>query len=481
MYSQAEKPKENKSSVVANAVSQRQNSSENTFQFVDNRPEAIQMRKLQEKANNSPQVTQLRAFQSRALANSVAQKKSNGKQGFGFEDNRPEMIAQRKLQEMANIHSSQQQQPIQKKENNTGLPDNLKSGIENLSGYSMDDVKVHYNSNKPAQLQAYAYAQGTDIHLGSGQEKHLPHEAWHVVQQKQGKVKPTMQMKGGVNVNDDAGLEKEADVMGAKSIQSKSTGKIKVSPTISSPIIQRSVDSDLEESKGFIESTMLYQGTTNEKVSNYATNIKTVNDLGTEEYMTLAGLMSKGLKIWAQNYYNKSQAYLYEGQKANDFTNPGVNPSTFAILGSDTDLNADMEVHTKYFNHEDGSERGWSGGIAHELKASTSENYGAVYSLVQAGLDQLKKRENQMNMYGEAFQKLLLTVHNDDPQNVYPFTNNMVMTKYGGNINIITKADWNYRLKDLLTDSIATKGITTLIEIRMEHNGTRYATATFNG
>ena len=115
---------------------------------------------------------------------------------------------------------------IQKQENNTGLPDNLKSGIENLSGYSMDDVKVHYNSDKPASLQAHAYAQGTEIHIASGQEKHLPHEAWHVVQQKQGRVKPTRQMsqpsgdpvfagKGGLNVNEDAVLEKEADVMGA--------------------------------------------------------------------------------------------------------------------------------------------------------------------------------------------------------------------------------------------------------------------------
>ena len=104
------------------------------------------------------------------------------------------------------------------KPNNTGLPDNLKSGIENMSGYSMDDVKVHYNSDKPAQLQAHAYAQGTEIHIAPGQEKHLPHEAWHVVQQKQGRVKPTMQMKGSVPVNDDAGLEKEADVMGAKAM-----------------------------------------------------------------------------------------------------------------------------------------------------------------------------------------------------------------------------------------------------------------------
>ncbi|MFH6990859.1 DUF4157 domain-containing protein [Flavobacterium sp. FlaQc-48] len=105
---------------------------------------------------------------------------------------------------------------LQKKANNTGLPDHLKSGIENLSGHSMDDVKVHYNSSKPAQLQAHAYAQGTDIHIASGQEKHLPHEAWHVVQQKQGRVRPTLQMKGKVNVNDDKGLENEADLMGAK-------------------------------------------------------------------------------------------------------------------------------------------------------------------------------------------------------------------------------------------------------------------------
>ena len=108
--------------------------------------------------------------------------------------------------------------PIQRKENTTGMPDNLKSGVESLSGIDMSDVKVHYNSSQPAQLNAHAYAQGNQIHLASGQEKHLPHEAWHVVQQKQGRVKPTMQMKGKVNINDDTGLEKEADVMGSKAI-----------------------------------------------------------------------------------------------------------------------------------------------------------------------------------------------------------------------------------------------------------------------
>lgn len=108
---------------------------------------------------------------------------------------------------------------VQREKNNTGLPNNLKSGVEKLSGVSLNDVKVHYNSAKPATLQAHAYAQGTDIHVAPGQEKHLPHEAWHTAQQKQGRVKPTVQMKQGVPVNDDAGLESEADQMGAKALE----------------------------------------------------------------------------------------------------------------------------------------------------------------------------------------------------------------------------------------------------------------------
>ena len=147
-------------------------------------------------------------------------KKGNPSDQASISGNNASMIKKEaaQLQHIADDHI-EKTHPVQKKANNTGLPDKLKSGIENLSGYSMDDVKVHRNSSKPAQLQAHAYAQGNQIHLASGQEKHLPHEAWHVVQQKQGRVKPTLQMKGKVAINDDAGLEKEADVMGAKALQ----------------------------------------------------------------------------------------------------------------------------------------------------------------------------------------------------------------------------------------------------------------------
>lgn len=197
MKTYADKSRGSKSQSVVNDLSQTQSSQKSTFQFVDNRPESVAQIKRQEMADNSSPVSQLRAFQNMA-------------------NNSPQAQQTAQLQAMTDNHSMRQQHPIQNKENNTGLPDNLKSGIENLSGYSMDDVKVHYSSDKPAQLQAHAYTQGTDIHLASGQEKHLPHETWHVVQQKQGRVNPTMQMKGVVNINDDAGLEREADVMGEK-------------------------------------------------------------------------------------------------------------------------------------------------------------------------------------------------------------------------------------------------------------------------
>jgi hypothetical protein len=96
--------------------------------------------------------------------------------------------------------------------NRTGLPERLKKSAEALSGVSLDDVRVHPNSPKPARFGAHAFAQGSDIHLASGQERHLPHELWHVVQQKQGRVRPLMQMKGAA-VDPSAHLETEADVM----------------------------------------------------------------------------------------------------------------------------------------------------------------------------------------------------------------------------------------------------------------------------
>lgn len=155
-------------------------------------------------------------------------------------------LLQGKFEDTTQLQDGQNSPSGDRGVNNTGLPDTLKSGIENLSGYSMDDVHVHYNSDKPAQLHALAYTQGTDIHVAPGQEKHLPHEAWHVVQQKQGRVHPTTQLQG-VNINDNEGLEREADVKGVNALQMKITRQSQYNQSNhSSTIIQRMVGFEFE-------------------------------------------------------------------------------------------------------------------------------------------------------------------------------------------------------------------------------------------
>lgn len=242
--------------------------------LADNRPEAVAQRKLAEMMNNSPRVLQLRAL-SEDIHNSprmvVQRHKLNALFGGAVRPQGDEVVsaellppqreenpsstglpnqlksgvespsaAQQRMEAIVDtsprtseieVQATSRQRPqaqpagTQSASSNrsspAGLPDDLKSGIESLSGISMDHVKVHYNSSQPKQLNAHAYAQGTDIHLAPGQERHLSHEAWHIVQQAQGRVRPTMQMNHGVLVNNDERLEREADVIGAKAAQVK--------------------------------------------------------------------------------------------------------------------------------------------------------------------------------------------------------------------------------------------------------------------
>ena len=106
---------------------------------------------------------------------------------------------------------------IQKKRqvpNHTGIPDRLKEGAEAVSGFSFDDVRIHYSSNKPKELFAHAYTQGSHVYIAPGQESSLSHELGHVIQQKQGRVRPTFYL-GRAAINDDQRLEREADRLGS--------------------------------------------------------------------------------------------------------------------------------------------------------------------------------------------------------------------------------------------------------------------------
>jgi hypothetical protein len=146
----------------------------------DNSPEGIQMRGYQEKVDNRPEALEMQAYQEKINSNDGASSP--------------------------------------KKKNTTGIPDNIKGGIEKLSGISLDDVKVFYNSSKPAELGAAAYTEGSNVYIAPGQEEHLPHELWHVIQQKKGGVKTTTEVNGQ-KMNNDKGLEEEADVMGQNALK----------------------------------------------------------------------------------------------------------------------------------------------------------------------------------------------------------------------------------------------------------------------
>jgi len=207
--------------------------------LVDNRPATLAQMKIADGMGNGPRANKIAQLQSMMAGNATMQKAQD--------------------EEEVQMKAA----PIQKMENSTGLPDNLKSGVEKLSGESLNDVQVHRNSDQPAQMQAHAFAQGNQIHVAPGQEKHLPHEAWHVAQQKQGRVKPTTQMKGQIPVNDDKGLEHEADVMGAKALQKGTLDKptqlksftdtdltsavLNDSPSQNTPTLQHKIDTEGSE------------------------------------------------------------------------------------------------------------------------------------------------------------------------------------------------------------------------------------------
>lgn len=101
---------------------------------------------------------------------------------------------------------------------NTGIPGAVQAKFEAASGLSFEDVRVHYNSSRPAQLGAYAYTQGSQVYIGPGQERYLEHELGHVVQQKRGFVKADGYING-LPVNRDQGLERAADLGANQPVQ----------------------------------------------------------------------------------------------------------------------------------------------------------------------------------------------------------------------------------------------------------------------
>ncbi|MGB1322909.1 MAG: eCIS core domain-containing protein, partial [Vibrio gallaecicus] len=130
------------------------------------------------------------------------------------------------------------------------IPINFKSKLEAKSGIDLSEVKIHYNSLKPRKIGASAYTQGKNIYIAPNQEKHIPHESWHCVQQIQGRVKPTFKY-GNNLVNNDIRLEKEADSVSQElcsyNVDSqRNTARIKPNFNTRKQVIQRREIDDKE-------------------------------------------------------------------------------------------------------------------------------------------------------------------------------------------------------------------------------------------
>ena len=88
----ADRARENKSHVVTNKMSQKQNFGQNgepAFQFVDNRPETTTQIQLQKMTLNSPQANQ--ALQLKSVVNSQS-KSPIQKQGIEEEEDRKSVV-----------------------------------------------------------------------------------------------------------------------------------------------------------------------------------------------------------------------------------------------------------------------------------------------------------------------------------------------------------------------------------------------------
>jgi Domain of unknown function (DUF4157) len=117
--------------------------------------------------------------------------------------------------------------------NGQGLPPTVQPKMEATLGTDLSTVKVHADSGEAQQMGARAFTQGDNVHFAPGQydtqsqkgQELIGHEMAHVKQQREGRVQATKQMKG-VGLNDDRGLEREADVMGKKAAQASSPAEM---------------------------------------------------------------------------------------------------------------------------------------------------------------------------------------------------------------------------------------------------------------
>ncbi|MEJ8546930.1 DUF4157 domain-containing protein [Brevibacillus borstelensis] len=112
------------------------------------------------------------------------------------------------------------------------LPDAVQTKMEHAFHSDFSQVQVFPHSTVAENIGAVAFAQGNDIHFAPGAyrpdtksgQKLLGHELTHVVQQREGRVKPNLP-GSDLPINDDPGLEREADLRGLQAAAGEAVEK----------------------------------------------------------------------------------------------------------------------------------------------------------------------------------------------------------------------------------------------------------------
>lgn len=206
--------------------------------------------KITSKASESPSQDSLESQGGQSMSPPAFQLKADGEgnDANGGSNSSPKQL---KAPDFA-LSSS----PVQKKEAEGG--GDIMSQMGQAMGADFSGVKVNANSNKATEMGALAYTQGEELHFAPGQynpgsqagKELIGHELSHVKQQREGRVQANTSINGQP-VNNNAGLEKEADDLGKKAANfsgapvaqaksekkaSKSTAQAKVIQQANNPI-----------------------------------------------------------------------------------------------------------------------------------------------------------------------------------------------------------------------------------------------------
>jgi Domain of unknown function (DUF4157) len=144
------------------------------------------------------------------------------------------------------------------------LPDAVRIRMEEALKADFSAVRIHEGAEAKA-MGARAFTRGTDIYFAPGEydpssERGLEligHELAHVVQQGSGRVQATA-LAQGMAVNEDAGLEHEADVAGAGAARGEAAGggekvaAAPASPAASAPA-QMKAETTVAQRKGDVK------------------------------------------------------------------------------------------------------------------------------------------------------------------------------------------------------------------------------------